>query len=196
LAKSEPVDPNDTLSHVEAAASAYRTDLVSRARGGDGHAFAALVEPLIDAALGSAVLIAGRADAEDAVQDALVNAWLGLTRLREPEAFPAWFRRQVVRSALRAARKRRATDTLDDQWPDAADAIERGVAQRQLARAFQRISVGDRVVLTLHYFWGLATAESAEILQVPAGTVKSRVHAALQRLRAEFDAEERRDGRV
>ena len=53
------------------------------------------------------------ADAHDAVQDALLAAWQGLDRLRDPDAFPAWFRTLVVRSALRVARKRGQVVELD-----------------------------------------------------------------------------------
>jgi RNA polymerase sigma-70 factor (ECF subfamily) len=47
-------------------------------------------------------------------------------------------------------------------------------------------------VLTLRYLWDVSTAEAAEILEIPEGTVKSRTHSAMQRLRAAFEAEERR----
>jgi RNA polymerase sigma-70 factor, ECF subfamily len=58
-------------------------------------------------------------------------------------------------------------------------------------RAFQRIDVADRLLLTLHYHLGLADREIAELMHVPTGTVKSRLHHGLRRLRAAFDAEDR-----
>jgi RNA polymerase sigma-70 factor (ECF subfamily) len=63
---------------------------------------------------------------------------------------------------------------------------------RVLAVAFGRLSTADRLILTLHHFWDLPVAETAAHLGIPEGTVKSRVHHALRRLRAAYDAEERR----
>ena len=61
-----------------------------------------------------------------------------------------------------------------------------------LGRAFDRLDPKDRLILTLHHFWRLPVAETAGHLGIPEGTVKSRVHHALGRLRAAYDAEERR----
>lgn len=69
--------------------------------------------------------------------------------------------------------------------------IERDVAKRILLRAFSRLSADDRVLLTLHYHLGLPSKETAELLNIPKGTVKSRVHNSIRRLRAAYDAEER-----
>jgi RNA polymerase sigma-70 factor (ECF subfamily) len=76
--------------------------------------------------------------------------------------------------------------------PDASDALERAVARRTLGRAFDRLGPDDRLILTLHHYLGLPVAETAAHLSIPTGTVKSRVHAAMGRLRAAYDAEERR----
>ena len=66
------------------------------------------------------------------------------------------------------------------------------VDRRTLARAFDRLDAADRLLLTLHHFWELPIAETATHLGIPEGTVKSRVHYAMDRLRAAFAAEERR----
>ncbi len=72
--------------------------LVTAARDGDRDAFRALVEPHLAVALGASTILTGSAaDGADAVQEALLSAWQGLDSLREPEAFPAWFRRHVIR---------------------------------------------------------------------------------------------------
>ena len=78
--------------------SARLRPLVEAARAGDREAFRTLVEPYVGRALGAATIITrSPADAADAVQDALLSAWRGLPQLRDPEAFPAWFRQHVVR---------------------------------------------------------------------------------------------------
>ena len=167
--------------------------LVDAAVGGDRDAFRALVEPVVPGALGAATIVTGSpSDAADAVQDALLSAWRGLPGLRDADAFPAWFRQLVVRAAMRTARRRGRVLELDMDLPDAPDALERAVARRTLGRAFDRLGADDRLILTLHHFLGLPIAETAMHLAIPSGTVKSRVHAAMDRLRAAYDAEDRR----
>ena len=170
-------------------------ELVERAALGDRRAFDRLVEPHLAVALGAARLITGEeADAADAVQDALLNSWQALGSLRDPQLFPAWFRRIVIRSATRfAGRRLRVTDlSLDIEVPGPSDSIERELDRRLLARAFARLDSKDRVLLTLHHYWQLPVSESAQLLGLPEGTVRSRVHHALKRLRASYDAEVRR----
>lgn len=169
--------------------------LVIDAQAGDRDAFRSLVEPHVGPALGaSIVLLRSHADAADAVQDALLSAWLGLPSLRDPLAFPAWFRRHVVRAALRSARRRRPVVELDIAATVAGPEgeLDRALDRRQLLRAFDRLVPDDRMVLTLRHLWDLPGRDIAEALGIPEGTVKSRVHAALARLRAAFDAEGRR----
>jgi RNA polymerase sigma factor (sigma-70 family) len=169
--------------------------LVTAARAGDRDAFRALVEPHLAIALGASTVLTGSAaDAADAVQEALLSAWQGLDGLREPDAFPAWFRRQVIRAASRAgrARQRGRVVELDASLAMATDDLDRVVQGRTLGRAFARLDEADRLLLTLHHVWDLPVAETAQILGVPGGTVKSRVHYAMDRLRAAYDAEDRR----
>lgn len=167
--------------------------VVALAASGDRDAFRRLVEPLIGPALGAATIVLGSAnDADDAVQDALLSAWLGLGQLRDPDAFPAWFRKHVVRAALRRTRRRVQAVELDLAVPAPAGALDREFERRVLGRAFRRLEGPDRLLLTLHFFWELPIAETAELLGIPTGTVKSRVHAATDRLRAAYAAEERR----
>jgi RNA polymerase sigma-70 factor, ECF subfamily len=168
-------------------------ELVERAVSGDRGAFDRLVEPYLAVALGAARLITGQeADAADAVQDALLRAWQGLGDLRDPLLFPAWFRQIVVRSATRFARRRGQVLELNLEAPGSTDSLEREFDRRQLARAFDRLDSKDRALLTLHHYWQLPVAESARLLGLPEGTVRSRVHHAMRRLRAGYDAEVRR----
>ena len=173
--------------------SSPRRTLVDAAVAGDREAFRSLVEPSLPRALGlAAILTRSESDAADAVQDALLSAWLGLRGLRDADAFPAWFRRHVVRAAMRTAERRGRVVELDVELPDDPGALDRAVAERTLGRAFDRLRRDDRLLLTLHHYLGLPVAETASVLGIPTGTVKSRVHAAMDRLRAAYDAEERR----
>lgn len=167
--------------------------LVERAVRGDRGAFERLVEPHLGVALGAAQLITGNeADAADAVQDALLKAWQSLDSLRDPKLFLGWFRKIVIRSATRSLRGRQRLVELDLEAPAPIDSLDREFDRRQLSRAFARLDSKDRVLLTLHHYWQLPVAESAVLLGLPEGTVRSRVHHALKRLRAAYDAEVRR----
>ena len=166
--------------------------LVAAAQSGDRSAFGELVEPELVKALGAARLLSrSPADAPDAVQEALLSAWRGLPTLRDPDAFPAWFRKHVTRAAIRLGKRPHVVE-LDVSGAFAPDELERTVERRQLGRAFERLEDKDRLLLTLHHFWGLPVAETATHLGIPEGTVKSRVHHAMARLRAAYDAEDRR----
>ena len=168
-------------------------ELVAAARRGDREAFSLLVSPHLETALRVARVVAGSPDdGTDAVQDALLSAWQGIGSLREPAAFPAWFRRHVTRQAVRHAKRRGRVVELDVETAAPLDALDRAFAVRELDRAFDRLSTDDRVILTLRHLWELPGAEIAQHLGIPEGTVKSRVHAAMNRLRAAYEAEERR----
>ena len=170
--------------------------LVRAALDGDRGAFATLVEPHLATALGAAVVLTrSHADAADVVQDALLSAWQGLDRLRDPVAFPAWFRTQVIRAAMRRAGGRSRVRELDLEVADETvsdGSIERQAEHRELARAFDRLAPEDRALLTMRHLWDAPVAEVAEAFGIPAGTVKSRTSAAMDRLRAAYDAEARR----
>lgn len=184
----------EAAAHVVTAEARTPAQLVAAARAGDRDAFGQLVEPWLAPALGASIVITrSHADAADAVQDALAAAWQGLDHLRDPEAFPAWFRTHVVRTALRVARRRGRVVELDLVRSDATmgEGLEHALDRRLLGRAYDRLSPEDRTLLTLRYLWDLPVAEVGDVLGIPAGTVKSRTHAAIDRLRAAFDAEAR-----
>ena len=171
------------------------TELVAAARAGDRAAFGELVEPWLSPALGASIVITrSHADGADAVQDALLAAWQGLDDLRDPAAFAGWFRTLVVRAALRVARRRGTVSPLavvDVDGP-ADGGLDGSLDRRTLGAAFDRLDAADRALLTLRYLWDVPVAETAAALGIPPGTVKSRTHAAIGRLRAAFDAEARR----
>jgi RNA polymerase sigma-70 factor, ECF subfamily len=193
----EPNDRQPTLTVVDASSintlAAGAPILVAAAAAGDEGAFRRLVEPHLETALrASTVLIGSEAEASDAVQDALLAAWQTLGKLRDPEAFPAWFRRIVVRTAMRQARSRPRVGALDLEAPAQPGGLDHSIEVRQLARAFAALSPNDRLALTLRHLWGAPTREAARLMGVPEGTVKSRTFHALDRLRAAYAAEERR----
>jgi len=169
--------------------------LVEAARAGDRAAFGRLVEPWLAPSLGGAIAVTrSHADGADAVQDALLAAWQGIGSLRDPAAFPAWFRTLVVRSAFRVARRRGSVASLEvvDAEGLADNGLDGSVDRRLLGRAFDSLDADDRALLTLRYLWDLTVADTAAALDTRPGTVKSRTHSAIGRLRAALDAEARR----
>src|SRR5215210_6934 len=170
--------------------------LVERAIAGDFDAFASLATASATRQYLIAALILGDQDrAHDAVQDALVSAWRGLSALRDPDAWDAWVHRLTVRACYAAARqeKRRwlveIPATLDlnlaGRVDEAAAFAERDRVERELAG----LPIDQRVVLVLHFYVGLPLTEVATVLDIPAGTAKSRVHRGLDALRSSMAVE-------
>lgn len=167
------------------------TEFVRQARDGRVDAFAALVERYTPPMYRLAAAMAGPEDGRDAVQEAFVIAWRELPRLRKPEMFEAWLRRIVVnrtRNIMRA-RRRRPSLSLDADGGaafqlstdrDFRDAVD---ARQALDGPFEALSADERVILVLHYGAGYTLADVAETTDTRIGTVKSRLHSALRRLR-------------
>jgi RNA polymerase sigma-70 factor, ECF subfamily len=173
-----------------------RRDLVVRAIDGDHDAFSELAAESIGRLFAVARLIVRETEpAEDAVQDALVAAWRDLPSLRDPDRFDAWLHRLLVRACYREARRSRKVARLEIHVtpielgvPDEAGSI---VARDQLEWGFRRLKPDQRAILVLHFYAGKPLSEVAEILAIPLGTAKSRLHRSIQALRAHLDADAR-----
>jgi RNA polymerase sigma factor (sigma-70 family) len=171
-------------------------ELVILARGGDHDAFARLVAGSIGRLNAIARLILRDYTlAEDAVQDAFVDAWRSLPGLREPERFQAWLTRLLVRSCQdtrrRARRRNIEMPLLTSDSPDVADHQSTFAVIDQIERGLAALTVDQRMVLVLTYYLDLPIAEAASVLGIPTGTMKSRLHRAILALRATVDADER-----
>jgi RNA polymerase sigma-70 factor (ECF subfamily) len=182
-----------------------QTELVDRARRGDREAFSVLAGGAVDRLYGIARLILRDTDlAEDATQDALVRAWRDLPTLRDVERFDAWLYRLTVRACADIGRRRRrwrselSVVPIEPAEPDrAAELADRD----QLGRGLRRLSEAQRTILILHFYVGMTPAEAADALDIPVGTAKSRLHYAIDALRAALAADERsatnlREGRT
>jgi RNA polymerase sigma-70 factor (ECF subfamily) len=175
-------------------------DLVLRAKAGDHEAFTALAAASIARLHRAARLILRDDDrASDAVQEALVAAWLDIRAVRDPDRFDAWLHRVLVRACYREAgrHRRRGTVEVHVEALEMADGRTAGadLATRDLLdRAFRRLTPDLRAPLVAHHYLGLRDAEAAEMLSIPLGTFKSRLHRATDALRAALEAEERAPG--
>ncbi len=133
----------------------------------------------------------GRDDgASDALQDAWIAIASGIGRLRDPGSFRRWAYKIVTRRAADwlGANRNSAESALDDEIE--AD-TEPESAVEALRLALRRLPRDRRVLLTLRYLDGFELSEVAEILGVPEGTVKSRLHHARNELRAIVERMER-----
>ncbi len=152
-----------------------------------------------------AYVISGDTDeAEDVAQTAFVNAWLALSRFRAGASFRPWLLRIVANEAknrgMAAARRRRFVLALaadEAHRPLVADPPDAALvtAERSewLVDHLNRLREADRTVLTLRYALDLPEAEIAAALGCRRGTVKSRLHRALGRLRAQITTDQASD---
>ena len=172
-------------------------DLVLRARNGDHEAFTTLADASFEGLFRVARLILRDDElAADAVQNALISAWLNVRAVREPERFTAWLRRLVVRACYRESNRNRRRRAVEVRFialdPAGGDEVEAPFETRdEIDRGFRRLSTQQRAVLVTHYYLGLPDAEGASVLDIPVGTYKSRLSRAAAGLRAAIEADAR-----
>jgi RNA polymerase sigma-70 factor (ECF subfamily) len=161
------------------------TKLVIRAQRGDEAAFAAITASSYVRLQGVAYrILRDPYLAEDATQQALVEVWRNLPSLRDPARFEAWSYRTLVRQCYREARRnRRAYDLAQTTEPVARDDLSVVRDRDQLERGFQQLSMDHRTVVVLHHYLGLTLDEIAAALDIPVGTVNSRLSRAMTKLR-------------
>ena len=172
------------------------TELVTRAQHGDRAAFGLLASEIATRFLAVSRRILRDVDlAEDAVQQALVAIWRDLPHLRDPARFDAWSYRLLIRACYAEGRHARHWSPnlriLPTDEPVASDGLDAILHRDQLETAIRRLSVDHRTVLVLHHYADIPLDRVAQILEVPVGTVYSRLHHAMRAMRAALDADER-----
>jgi RNA polymerase sigma-70 factor (ECF subfamily) len=137
----------------------------------------------------AAVILGSRDEAEDAVADASLRAWQHVAGLRDPERFDAWFTRIVVNVCRDRLHERgRRPNILAAEPPAMGDAFAASIERVALRQALATLTAEHRAVVALHFLEGLTTDQIAAHLDLPAGTVKSRLHYGIQELRAAYEA--------
>jgi RNA polymerase sigma-70 factor (ECF subfamily) len=115
--------------------------------------------------------------------------------LRSPDRFDAWLHRLLVRACIDEARRLQRHRVDVELTPIHAPAVEDGVSvsddRDQLERGFSRLDPEARALIVLHHYLDLPLPEVAIALGIPLGTAKSRLHRALQSMRAALDADAR-----
>jgi RNA polymerase sigma factor (sigma-70 family) len=166
-----------------------------RARRGDARAYESLVQEHQAIAFRTAYLITGSAaDAEEAAQEAFVRAWLALKRFRRGAEFRPWLLAIVANEARNRVRNRRRREGLAERaahelaWQaPSEDPVTPG--DDRLRDALAALPERDRSVLACRFVLDLGEQETAAVLGVARGTVKSRTARALERLRAALGVE-------
>jgi RNA polymerase sigma-70 factor, ECF subfamily len=169
--------------------------LVRRAQRGNREAFGSLVEQFHPTVYAIALRRLGNpSDALELTQDVFLHILKRIKQLREPERFAGWLRQVAVRMAINRATRRMAppcveTVVLEGAYQSPDEPLEQLIERERAERvwdALGRLKSMDREALDAFYIRGHSLLEIAEMLDVPLGTVKRRLHTARKRLKAEL----------
>ena len=176
------------------------TDLaivVRRAQRGDREAFGALVEQFQPTVYAIALRRLGNAsDALELAQEVFLHVLQRIGQLREPERFAGWLRQVAVRMAINRATRRLApasveTGVLEGAYEGGDEPLDQLISRERAERlreALGQLKSLDREALDAFYIRGHSLIEIAELLDVPIGTVKRRLHTARKRLKLALEA--------
>ncbi len=186
---------------------AEATRLMREAKRGDGAAFDVLVRRLRPRAFRVAhALVGSREDALELSQEAFLKVYRARETFRDDEPFLPWFHRILRNTCFSFLRKRGRLrkvslsaegdgegeedwELVDEDAPPVSAGLEAEERARTLEAAFRRLSARDREILTLRHFQELSYREIAEALDIPQGTVMSRLFHARRRLREALERE-------
>jgi RNA polymerase sigma-70 factor, ECF subfamily len=176
------------------------TALVGRVRAGDTDAYGELVERHLRRAFSVAYRLLGhREDAEDLVQETFLVALARIDTFDLGRSFGPWFYRILVNRGLNARKARAIRQTVDvpdhaaSSGPLPDRSAERAELRARVKLAMAELPERQRVALELFEVEGFSGAEIAEILEIPAGTVRWHLHQARQKLRLALDVYKRQE---
>lgn len=171
--------------------------LILRARAGDREAFAGLFEQYKNLVYKSAYLMLGNTyDAEDVLQEVFVLVHRSLAGFDPRKgAFSTWLHRITINQCLNQRRRHNPVTVSLEAGPLASEFPGAQLAEKEAVwQAMRGLSDKQQAVVILRYYWELSYAEVAQILEIPLGTVKSRLDLALKTLRKALDEQETRSG--
>ncbi len=161
---------------------------IVKCKNGEQEAFRYLVERYQKQAVSHATAILGsREDALDAAQEAFIDAFRALKQFDSTRPFYPWFYVLLRNRCFKMAARRRDTQSLDETVIVASSSGARPEEILALENALQSLEREDREILTLKYFDGLNYNELAERLQIPKGTVMSRLFHARRKLQTKLE---------
>jgi RNA polymerase sigma-70 factor, ECF subfamily len=172
------------------------SQFVEAAQAGDSDAYAALVQRFQKMAYAIASRYVGDHHlAQDLVQDAIIEAFLHLSQLKEPSAFPGWFRQIVFRQCTRVLRQAAlpsssleaaGADLVAER--DTEDLVMQAERESSVRSALASLPRHEQLVAALFYGYGYTYNEVSAFLKIPITTVKKRLHSARQKLRMQLQA--------
>ena len=172
------------------------TTLVQRAMDGDAEAFSAVLRSQVDHLYAVAFrIVRDTTLAEDATQQAMLDMWAHVKSIRSADRYEAWSYRILVRACYREIKRqhrwRERLRALPDPIFTVGDETDAVAERDRMRRCFGRIPPDLRAVVVLHHYADLPVSRIAEILQIPPGTVRSRLFYGMRGMRAAVEADER-----
>lgn len=162
-------------------------EAIKRCQQGDREAFRHLVETYQKRAVAHAVAILfDRDDAEDAVQEAFIDAFKAIRTFDTSRTFYEWFYVLLRNRCYKMTAKRRPAENIDDVQLLAAGSGAVDDTRLVIEKALHSLTREEREIVSLKYFSGLSYDELATHLQIPRGTVMSRLFYARQRLQGKL----------
>ena len=162
-------------------------EAIKRCQRGEREAFRHLVERYQQRAISHALAILfDRNDAEDAVQEAFIDAFRAIGAFDTSRTFYQWFYVLLRNRCYKITAKRRPAENLDDVQLLAAKPGADDDTRLALEKALRALTPEEREIVSLKYFNGLSYDEIAEHLEIPRGTVMSRLFYARQRLQGQL----------
>ena len=163
--------------------------LVERARAGSRRAAGELFRRHWPAVWRAAYAVAGRrALADDIAQDAFVRAFRSLDQFDEQRPLGPWLKQIAVNRAIDELRRERRLQVVDDPGAKLSRvAYDHREREDDVIAAVRRLEVSKRLVVVLHFWLGYSLAQVSEALDIPTGTVASRLSRGLAELRADLE---------
>lgn len=163
--------------------------LVKKAKRGDVDAFAELYGKVYESMYRFALYtLRNTSDAEDAVSEAVTDAFVSIRKLRSEEAFRAWIFKILSNKCKNRLREyANKKEELDEEMPEIAAGVE--IAEGiQIRKIFFELSDEERLIISMHLFAGYTSREIAELLHMNENTVRSKESRGLKKMAEKMDA--------